>query len=117
MDRRYGYNFESGGSKNKHMSAETRQKMSEQKKGKYAGANNPMYGKSIPCSEERKKMLQMYKDLTGEKLYRKKVPDYIKHEELNENTIKKKDLSNNIKIYKEGTLSTKSNYLNLNTQP
>ena len=73
--------------------------------------------KKAKIQEERKKMLQMYKDLTGEKLYRKKVPDYIKHEELNENTIKKKDLSNNIEIYKEGTLSTKSNYLNLNTQP
>lgn len=69
MDRRYGYNFESGGSKNKHVSAESRQKMSEKKKGKYAGANNPMYGKSIPCSEERKKMLSQKMSGSGNPMY------------------------------------------------
>ena len=39
-----GYNFETGGNKNKHVSEESKRKMSIAKIGKYDGKNNPMYG-------------------------------------------------------------------------
>ena len=40
-----GYNCESGGNENKIVSDESKQKMSEVKKGKYCGKNSPMWGK------------------------------------------------------------------------
>ena len=42
-----GYNCESGGNENKIVSDETKQKMSEAKKGKYCGENHPMWGKHL----------------------------------------------------------------------
>lgn len=55
MDDRYGYNLESGGCLNKHMSEESRRKMSESKKGKYEGENNPMFGVHLTHTEEWKR--------------------------------------------------------------
>ncbi len=61
-NRDFGYNFETGGSLHKHMSVESRKKMSEAKKGKYIGEKNPMYGVHLKISEERKRKLsEMFK--------------------------------------------------------
>ena len=50
-----GYNCESGGNENKIVSDESKQKLSEAKKGKYCEENNPMYGKHL--TEEHKSKL------------------------------------------------------------
>lgn len=55
MNPSYGYNFESGGNKNKHPSDVTRQKMSESHIGVQAGINNPAWG--VPKSAETKKKI------------------------------------------------------------
>ena len=47
-----GYNCESGGHENKIISDETKQKMSEAKKDRYCGENNPRWGKHL--TEEQK---------------------------------------------------------------
>ena len=49
-----GYNCESGGNENKIVSDESKQKLSEAKKGKYCGENNPMYGKHLTEEQKRK---------------------------------------------------------------
>lgn len=49
-------------------SEETKQKMSEKAKGKYAGENNPMYGVHRKLTEEHKKKISMnHKEQNGEK--------------------------------------------------
>ena len=55
QDSEFGYNRESGGNKHKHLSKETKKKISEAKKGKYAGENAYWYGKHH--SEESKKKI------------------------------------------------------------
>lgn len=55
MNPSYGYNFESGGNKNKHPSDNSRQKMSESHIGLQAGENSPSWG--IPKSAETKKKI------------------------------------------------------------
>lgn len=57
IDGDYGYNNESGGSLHKRMSDESKRKMSESKKGMYAGSKNPMYGVHLKWTEERRKRL------------------------------------------------------------
>ena len=52
---RKGYNCESGGHENKIVSDETKQKMSDAKKGMYCGENNPMWGKHF-TEEQKQKM-------------------------------------------------------------
>lgn len=64
-----GYNNTSGGSLNKHMSDEAKRKLSESRKGKYAGEKNPMYGRSIPCPEEKKKKLSEMMSGSGNPMY------------------------------------------------
>jgi group I intron endonuclease len=51
----YGYNLESGGNSNYHLSDETKQKISEHRKGKCVGEDNPFYGKTH-TEEVRKKI-------------------------------------------------------------
>ena len=50
-----GYNLESGGNSNYHLSDETKQKISENRKGKCLGEDNPFYGKTHTL-EVRKKI-------------------------------------------------------------
>lgn len=57
MDSSNGYNKETGGSKNKHMSEEIRIYLSKIKKGKYTGDKNPMYGVHLKVSDEKKRLL------------------------------------------------------------
>lgn len=54
-NRQNGYNRETGGSLNKHMSDDAKLKMSIAKQGKYDGKNNPMYGIHLQHSEEWKR--------------------------------------------------------------
>ena len=54
MNRDNGYNLESGGHANKHMSDDSRAKMSKAKEGMYLGENNPMYGVHLKHTEEWK---------------------------------------------------------------
>ena len=49
-----GYNCESGGHENKIVSDETKDKMSDAKKGKYCGENSPLYGKHLTDEHKRK---------------------------------------------------------------
>ena len=49
-----GYNCESGGHENKIVSDESKQKMSDAKKGKYCGENSPLYGKHLTDEHKRK---------------------------------------------------------------
>lgn len=82
MDRQFGYNLDSGGSLNKHMSEESKLKMSDAKKGKYDGVNNPMYGVHLKVSDEKKKLLS--KMFSG-----KNNPMYGVHNKISEETRKK----------------------------
>jgi group I intron endonuclease len=52
---RYGYNITSGGEVGKTFSEETKRKISESRKGKYKGPDNPNYGKHY-SDEVRKKL-------------------------------------------------------------
>jgi hypothetical protein len=63
----------------------------------------------IKIKDERKKMLQKYKDLTGERLIRPKIPDYIDHEAMKEIKIQKSKSNKEKKITKESSASTNSN--------
>ena len=66
MNRDKGYNRESGGSLNKHMSEDYKRERSRQMKGRFAGPNNPMFGKpGHPHSEEWK--TEMSKRFSGER--------------------------------------------------
>ena len=56
--------------------------------------------------DERKKMLEKYKNLTGENLKRPKIPDYILDKKIIKIKIKK---NKSIKINQESSISTKSN--------
>ena len=69
MNPEYGYNNESGGSLNKHMSDDVRRRLSESQKGKYDGEKNPMFGKHIPCSEEKKRKLSICFSGKGNPMY------------------------------------------------
>lgn len=69
MNRDYGYNFESGGSLNKHISEESRRKMSEATIGRYAGEKNPMYGVHLKLSDERKRELSKRFSGSGNPMY------------------------------------------------
>jgi group I intron endonuclease len=60
----YGYNLRSGG-KHSTLSEETKIKISESRKGKYAGENNPFYGKKH-TDETKRKMRENHADLSGE---------------------------------------------------
>lgn len=73
MNRDYGYNLESGGSSNKHMSEESKKKMSEAKQGMYDGNKNPMYGVHIKHSEEWKKEQSERVSGKNNPMYGKKV--------------------------------------------
>ena len=56
--------------------------------------------------DERKKMLEKYKNLTGENLKRPKIPDYVLDKKIIKIKIKK---NKSIKINQESSISTKSN--------
>ena len=62
-----GYNCESGGNENKIVSDESKQKMSEAKKGKYCGENSPLYGKHLTEEQKRKLSEVMKGKYCGEK--------------------------------------------------
>ena len=64
-----GYNCESGGNENKIVSDESKQKMSEAKKGKYCGENSPLYGKHL--TEEHKSKLSKAKKGENNPMYGK----------------------------------------------
>ena len=57
---RKGYNCESGGHENKIVSDESKQKMSDAKKGKYCGEKHPMYGKHF-TDEHKSKLSEAMK--------------------------------------------------------
>lgn len=82
MDRSKGYNRESGGSVNKHMSDDSKHKMSVAKQGMYDGEKNPMYGVHLKISDERKQYLSQL--FTG-----KKNPMYGVHNACSEETRRK----------------------------
>ena len=63
MNPQKGYNKEDGGSLNKHLSAETRKKISENHHD-VSGVNHPMYGKTH-SAEARKKMSKNHHDVSG----------------------------------------------------
>jgi len=69
MNRSKGYNFESGGSKNKHMSEESRQKMSRSKAGMYDGEKNPMYGVHLKHTDEWKQMMSERNSGSGNPMF------------------------------------------------
>lgn len=71
----YGYNLRSGG-ENSTLSDETKKRISESRKGKYTGINNPWYGKH-PSDETRQKMRDNHADFSGKNSpnYGKKLSD------------------------------------------
>ena len=71
-----GYNCESGGNENKIVSDESKQKMSEAKKGKYCGENSPLYGKHL--TEEHKSKLSKAKKGENNPMYGKHRDDETK---------------------------------------
>lgn len=62
---KYGYNIENGGSSIGKMSEQSKKKLSEAKKGRMSGENNPMYGKH----HTEKTKLKLKKVHQGEKSY------------------------------------------------
>ena len=79
--------------KGKHHSEEHKKKMSEAKKGKYAGENNPMYGKKH-SDETRRKMSDAKKDMSEET--RKKIS--VGHKGKPKSEEHKKKLSKALKV-------------------
>ena len=71
-----GYNCESGGHENKIVSDETKDKMSDAKKGKYCGENSPLYGKHL--TEEHKSKLSKAKKGENNPMYGKHRDDETK---------------------------------------
>ena len=71
-----GYNCESGGNENKIVSDESKQKLSEAKKGKYCGENSPLYGKHL--TEEHKSKLSKAKKGENNPMYGKHRDDETK---------------------------------------
>ena len=69
IDGQYGYNNESGGSLNKHISEEARIKMSMKAKGRYSGDKNPMYHVSVPWTLERRQKLSERMSGSGNPMY------------------------------------------------
>lgn len=69
MDGNKGYNNASGGSQNKHMSEASRKKMSESKKGMYAGEKNPMYGVHLKHTDEWKREMSERNSGKGNPMY------------------------------------------------
>lgn len=67
----YGYNLRSGG-EHSTLSDKTKAKISESRKGKYAGDRNPFYGKKH-TDETKRKMKENHADLSG-----KNSPNYGK---------------------------------------
>lgn len=87
MNRDKGYNLESGGHANKHMSEESRAKMSKAKQGVFCGENNPMYGVHLKHTEE-------WKRWASEAFSGEKNPCYGKHFTVSEETRRKLSESN-----------------------
>lgn len=63
----------------------------------------------VKIKDERKKMLERYKELTGERLKRPKIPDYIDYKAMKEIKIQRNKSNKRVKIQKESSTSTKSN--------
>jgi len=70
MNPTKGYNKESGGNLNKHLSEETRKKLSEANKGK----NNPNWGKT-PSEETKSKMSRAHKGKVLSQEHKKKLSE------------------------------------------
>ena len=71
-----GYNLESGWHKNKVLSVDTKQKLSETRKGLYVGENNPMYGispKERMDEETYNSWLQQTRDRVTSEEFREKM--------------------------------------------
>lgn len=99
-----GYNKETGGDLNKHMSDESCRKISESCKGLFAGDNNPFYG-AHHTKENRKKMSEL---MSGEN-----NPFYGKtHTEENRMKISKaKNTSGFLYVYKDSRKDTKQGFI------
>ena len=69
MNRRKGYNLETGGNSNKRMSEDSRLKMSKAKKGMYVGEKNPMYGVHLKHTEEWKQKMSSRNSGSGNPMY------------------------------------------------
>lgn len=69
IDGEHGYNNETGGSLNKHISDEAKRKMSQKAKGRYAGEKNPMYQVSVLWTQERKEKLSKMMSGAGNPMY------------------------------------------------
>ncbi len=72
----------------------------------YSMRENVKNKEKLKIKEEKKKMLEKYKNLTGENLKRPKIPDYILDKKITKIKIKK---NKSIKINQESSISTKSN--------
>lgn len=68
---RYWYNqcYGGGATNGFKFSEESKRKLSNSLKGKMKGERNPMYGVSIPCSEEKKRMLSKRFSGKGNNMY------------------------------------------------
>lgn len=69
MNRDKGYNFESGGSLNKVISDEVKEKMSKAKIGMYDGDKNPMFDVHLKHSDEWKEWASKRFSGTGNPMY------------------------------------------------
>lgn len=69
MNHDHGYNFDSGGSLNKHMSEDVKRRLSEMKKGKRTGPLCYFYGKHIKHTEEFKRKLSERMSGAGNPMY------------------------------------------------
>lgn len=69
MNRGRGYNLATGGNSNKHMSEESRLKMSKAKIGMYVGEKNPMYGVHLNHTEEWKQKMSLRNSGFGNPMY------------------------------------------------
>ena len=91
MNSQKGYNKEDGGSLNKHLSEETKKKMSENHRD-VSGANNPMYGKTH-SAETRKKLsdnnARYWQRKKRSEETRKKISESCKGKKRSEETRKK----------------------------
>ena len=95
-----GYNLETGGNLHKHMSDESRRKLSESRKGKFCGENHSFYGKHH-SEESRRRISESLKGRTFSEETRRKLSESKKGHDVSEETRRKLSESHKGKIHSE----------------
>lgn len=101
LDREFGYNLKTGGS-HCTFSDESKKKMSDARKGKYLGVDNPTYGRKHTDETKRKLSIARRKRITKDST-RQKISESCKGRVVSEETRKKISDGNKGRVVSEET--------------